>query len=351
MSERVRLAVAVIVLLGVSGAGTSPLLAAAPQRWKDRLRNGVDRVREGIAERMPELRDRMSGAAEGASRLADRVRDEAARRAPDIERKIRDLGRSGRDTAASLADRFGPAAENLGRAARERIRAALDRMPANLVPDLMEKARLSVERFGETAGARLVDLMAAGKADFVPKVEAFLESEGRRFRELVSDPGLQARALDGVVAALELRERLATLRDEALRRGLDLVGNGITVDIGGRRQSLNEWAGGWIETHVPFLRGTSIARAPIESLTYTFVAPDRSFILEELRIIPDGNGGARSIAETLAGATGLDPGRALDCLDLVEKTLALREGLATGEGAAGAALEFAGAVRRVGGTR
>jgi len=384
-----------------SGSSTSThLVAAAPrgscQRCGKRILLGrtctrckLSGARDKTSEAARKLSSNASRAAsktrEATRRASDSVRATAGRLAPEVKRSLRSGAEATSNRVRNSVDNGFDRLRNKAGTAQERaqktaqkVRAAalakqqslleslrstrqetahkfeeyLREVPSSSAAAIIDRLRDYEHRFGLEAAGRIASVYADRKQYLTPQLEQILSKAGTRMVALAGDPSNRKRAVDAVVAALEVKHRIDAYQDKALERVVDTIGNDVQVPIDGHTASLNDWARLYITRHHPYLRGTSVEDDPVETLVFALVAPDTKYLMTELRVVRLASGEVLTPAQCLQRSTGTNPDQTLAALDAIERTVRLRKALASGQDVIPSAVEFGELMRdSVGGRR
>ncbi len=94
-------------------------------------------------------------------------------------------------------------------------------------------------------------------------------------------------------------------KKELTYQSLKFVAANLTIkNSRGQVVTFEDYSKDWINDNAPFLRGTSIAENPVETLTYVVIYKDSDYILNDMKIIKSGNNEMCSISEAIYTSTG-----------------------------------------------
>lgn len=156
------------------------------------------------------------------------------------------------------------------------------------------------ERFGYPLASR----MGPAFNQLVPAAQA-ATGEGLDAEQVVA-AALTAYAFENEIDAQKKAVTLSALR---------LLTENVPVQTpDGRVLSLHDYSTEWIEAKAPYLKGTAIANDPEMALVYGVVYCDEEYLTQELRVIPDQNGGYVSLAEALYSSA---PGGSTNTLEVI----------------------------------
>lgn len=193
--------------------------------------------------------------------------------------------------------------------------------------ELGEKLGLAVEIAGHDAALALVELYRKqGQSVVRVVVDAYTEHGeelGNQTLELagrltlyVQDPVIQERVLRSTI-------QVSVLVNQDSRRlthaALVLAMDNIPVrDRQGRMISLSDHTKFWVAEQFPYLDGSSITEDPAEAITYTLIFGDLDYVISEARVIRTPNGDFQTIGSVIDNSTGLDSGRIITAIDVLD---------------------------------
>ena len=342
-----------------------PAFSSAPAEagdWKDKMRGwgkkargAVERGREAVRERAPTFKKRVSEGTkrlrDGASRAGRAIREKA----PEYKKKAQETWKRAqpriREGVRRVRQDYVPRAREFGRATQ----AKLKDLSRHVTPERMARLRNdltgAVDKYGPLMKTRMISLYENGREHLLPKARELMDHCGHAMDKTIRDPTFRARAMDGMVTALDVYERYDKVKDHAIRQGLDIIGNRIPIKVDGKWTTFNKAAGSMVAEACPALGDTSISREPVQAVVYTLIAPEPSYIVNELRVLKDGRGNALSVGEALESTSGVDANGLVELMEIGGGLMDLRSSLRSGEGVVGAAAGLANSARRYGDSR
>ena len=109
-----------------------------------------------------------------------------------------------------------------------------------------------------------------------------------------------------IVAVLSTAIQLNKVdKKELTYQSLKYLASNLSIkNSNGQVVTFEDYSKDWINDNAPFLRGTSIAEDPVETLTYVVIYKDSDYILNDMKIINSGNNEMCSISEAIYTSTG-----------------------------------------------
>jgi len=250
----------------LSIAGFSPHAVCADD-LKEKLESASKKLKDATERTRTKVNDwRGAQGKEIQQNFSTRVREITKQYGPEVQRSIDQVG-----------DRYG------------------DRATSTIV-DLYERygpsTAAAFERTCQQLGSSVTIGCQGEFSRYYPRIQSYIDS-----------PEIQEKAISAAMTAMIYSGEIGDLdrtRKRSVEIGMRHLAENITVkDESGRLISLDKFSQAWIGKKAPFLRNTSVHQDPVGSITYLLMFQDPSYAVNDMRIVPSGDGEYKSLSSTL----------------------------------------------------
>ena len=244
-----------------------------------------------------------------ANVLADR-RAGTLDAARQVQGRISDRGAFLRAQGLDVSQRGRTAVQQFGGTGAARVRAAYEQGSDEFLLNVArvrnrqgEAALIEIEnavaRYGTGAGQGVARAMAWRDASAEDLMELAAPTVSR-LQVQVQDPATRERAIEAAVLSAAVLHYGARHKQDLAYMATRAALANTTVTVNGQTQAVDSLITGAVVEQLPVLEGTRLAEDPAAVLVYGVVAVGKDDLMNHARFVPDGNGDARTINETLA---------------------------------------------------
>lgn len=278
---------------------------AGAQRMQDASRHLNDtrnNLREKVHQSTGAMRDRTSSAARGAAEHSRDALDRGKAAATNAWERTRDERQHAGEVARERT-------QEIGRSIQEKSQPTLARAREAYGNSKEQAIDYVSQRYGPGVKAvttRVIEKSGAGATAILDRTQPMRA----RIEQQIRDPqkrekAIKATIVAGAVAYFVYRNA-PDIRDYAeykvIRFGLEHA----KFNVDGKSVSAQDLWVASILQQAPGLQGSRIAEDPAALLAYGFTAMDRDALMNNMRIVPDGIGGATTISAATKSTRSVD---------------------------------------------
>jgi len=274
-------------------------------RSRDRNKKKAQSFKKSISKKFQRARN-------SVKKRVTRAKERTKKRAQEFQREV---GRKKQQYKNAASQRYRRGKENLQRKSREskkKFQTKVKKLDADLqtakrkfgnrVSNAVNRIR---RRYGPAAEKALVSYLSKTKK-FNEGIIQRSQGAMANVRQWVKDPRKRKMAMTGVIVASAVAyygyKHKDDLKYMAFKHGLQKV----TVNVNGRAMTAEAAISRSILAQAPYLRGTSVAEDPAAVLAYGVTGLAKKDLMNNVALIPDRNGGMRSINESIYSVDDVD---------------------------------------------